>query len=80
LRQPKPLAVIGQHAKRGGPAAPKEKQAAGKGIGRQFFPAQLDERVDALTPIDGFDRHQDAHLRGDLQHGLLAEKSAEQMS
>src|ERR1019366_3067455 len=34
----------------------------------QFFLAQLRQRVDALSSIDRFDRHQDAHLGRDLDH------------
>src|SRR5450631_4697085 len=68
LRQPEPLAVIDQDADRGSTAAPKYKQASREGICLEFVLAQSGERVDALPAIDRFDRHQDAHLRCDLDH------------
>src|SRR5450631_2785126 len=68
LRQPEPLAVIDQDADRGSTAAPKYKQASRERICLKFVLAQPSERVDALPAIDRFDRHQDAHLRCDLDH------------
>src|ERR1035437_3738500 len=68
LRQPEPLAVIDQDTDRDPPTAPEYKQASREGICLKRVLAQPGERVDALPAIDRLDRHQDAHLRCDLDH------------
>src|SRR5271165_4246815 len=68
LRQPEPLPVIDQDADRRSPPAAKPKQTTRERIRLQFLLAQLGQRVDALSSIDRFDRHQDAHLRRNLDH------------
>jgi hypothetical protein len=68
LRQPESLSVIHQDADRCPSPAAKHKQAAGERIGLQFLLTQLCQRVDALSSVHGFDRHQNAHLGSDLDH------------
>src|SRR5271166_4477944 len=68
LRQPEPLPVIDQDADRRPSPAPEHKQTTRERIRLQFLLAQSGKRVDALSSIHGFDRHQDAHLRRNLDH------------
>src|SRR5271157_4518272 len=68
LRQPEALPVIHQNADRGSPPAAKHKQTTRERIRLLFLLAQSGQRVDALSSIHGFDRHQDAHLRRNLDH------------
>src|SRR5208283_6069721 len=70
LRQPEPLPVIDQDADRRPPPTAEDKQTTRERIGLQFLLAQLGERIDALSSIHGFDRHQNAHLGRDLDHSL----------
>ena len=51
-------------------ATAEHKQAAGKRIGLQFLLTQLRQRIDALASIDGLDRHQNPHLRRNLDQRL----------
>src|SRR5919109_624677 len=68
LRQPKSLAVIHQDADRRATSAAEYKQASRKRIGLEFLLAQPGQRVDAFPAIHCFNRHQDPHLRRDLNH------------
>ena len=63
---PEPLPVIRQDPDCSSAAAAEDKQTAGKRIGIQFLAAELSEGVDALSGVDGFNRHQYPQLRGDL--------------
>ena len=79
LCEPKSLTVISKRPDRRGPAAPKEKQAAGKGIGLELFPAQPNQPVDPFPSVNGVESDEDAHVRRDLQHSLVTQKRANQM-
>src|SRR5271157_5962001 len=70
LRQPEPLPVIHQNADRGSPSTTKQKQTTRERIGLELLLAQLGQRVDALASIHGLDRHQNPHLRSNLDHRL----------
>jgi hypothetical protein len=63
---PKPLPVVGEDSDCLAAAAAEDKQAAGKRIGIELLTAELRQRVDSLSSVDGFNRNQDAELRCDL--------------
>jgi hypothetical protein len=71
---PESLAVIGEDSDRFAAAAAEDEQAAGKRIGIKLLATELGERVDALPPVDGFDRNQDAQLRRDLNQDADSSK------
>src|SRR5450631_2604841 len=70
-RQPESLPVVDQHLDRGCPPAAEHKQATRERIGIELGAAQLGQRVDALAEVDGLYRHQNPHLRRDLQHAYV---------
>ena len=63
---PEPLAIVGEDSDRLAAAAAKDKQTAGKRIGIELLTAELRQRIDAFSAVDGFNRNQNAQLRGDL--------------
>src|SRR5450755_4712683 len=71
-RQPKSLPVIDQQLDRGCPPAAEHKQATRERIGIELGTAQFGQRVDTLAEVDGLYRHQNPHLRRDLQHAYDA--------
>jgi hypothetical protein len=75
---PKPLPVVREDSDRFAAAAAKDEQAAGKRIGVELLAAKLGEGVNALPCVDGFDRHQDAQLRRNLNQD--ADSSSSRLS
>src|SRR5271169_63150 len=75
LRQPISLAVIGEQTDRRPAAAPEHEYAPGKRIFLKLVLAKPGERIDSLSSVHRFDRHQYAHLRRDLNH-LSASRQA----
>jgi hypothetical protein len=63
---PESLTIVGENSDRLAAAAAKDKQTAGKRIGIEFFAAELRQRIDAFSAVNGFDRNQDAQLWRDL--------------
>jgi hypothetical protein len=55
-----------QNADRLRTPAAEDKKASGKRIGVEVLVAELRQRADAFSAIDGFDRPQNAELRRDL--------------
>jgi hypothetical protein len=74
LHQPESLAVIRKAFYGRFPAVAKNEQAAGKWIILQYRFADSGKSIDAVPEINRFHRHQDAHLRGDLDHRLHLQK------
>src|SRR6266511_968507 len=72
LRQPVSLAIIGEEADRGPAAAPKHEHTSGEGVFGELLLAQPRQRINALAAVHGFNRHQHAHLRGDLDHPWIS--------
>jgi hypothetical protein len=68
LRQPESLAIIRKTFNRRPPAVSKNKQAAGKRILLQYRFTNPGKPIDPVSEINRFHRHQDPHLRGDLDH------------
>src|SRR5206468_1932303 len=60
--------VVDKNANRRPAPAPKNKQAARERIRLELLSAPPCQRIDAFAAVHGFHRHQDAHLRGDLNH------------
>jgi hypothetical protein len=63
---PEPLAIVGKDSDRLAAAVAKDKQTAGKRVGVEFLAAELCQRINALSAVNGFNRNQNAQLRGDL--------------
>src|SRR6476659_3755931 len=70
-RQPESLTVVSQDADRLRTPAAEDKQASGKRIGVEFLAAELGQRVDSFSAVDGFDCHQNAELRRDLDQAAI---------
>src|SRR5271157_4162205 len=62
--------VVRQDANRCSASAAEHKQASRERVLLQLLLAQSGKRVDALAAIHGLDRHQNPHLRCDLNHGV----------
>src|SRR2546422_48329 len=60
--------IIDEYANRRAPPAAENEQPAGERIGFKLLLTQPRQRIDALAAIHRFQRHQDAHLRRDLDH------------
>jgi hypothetical protein len=75
LHQPESLAVVCKAFYGCFPAVSKNEQAAGKWISLQYRFADSGEPIDAISKIDGFHRHQDPHLRSNLNHCLLLQNA-----
>ena len=71
-RQPEALAIIGQNADGFRAPAAKQKQTTRERIGVELLAAKLCHRIDALSAVDGLDRHQNARLRGDLNQASIS--------
>jgi hypothetical protein len=74
MTKPIPLAVIDKYFDRCPPPVAKDEYRAGKGIGLQNAPANLAEPINAFAEVGRFGRDKYAHLRGELNHGHLAQK------
>jgi hypothetical protein len=70
LCQPESLAVVRKTFNRRAPAVSKNKQATGKRVLLQYGFANPGEPINAVSEINRFHRHQDPHLRGNLNHRL----------
>src|SRR5438128_12514693 len=70
--QPKSLTVVSQNTDRFRTPAAEDKQASGERIGVESLAAELRQRVDAFSAIDGFDCHQDAELWRDLDQTIIS--------
>ena len=70
LHEPEPLSIIRQTLYGGFPSIPENKQTAGKRILLQCRFADPCKSIDSIPKIDGFNRHQNPHLRRDLDQGL----------
>ncbi len=75
LRQPVPLAIIGEEADRGPAAASKHEHTSGEGIFGEFLLAQPRQRINALAAVHRLNRHQHAHLRRDLDHPWVSRQA-----
>jgi len=74
LHEPKALAVIGETLNRSSPAVSKNEQTARKWVSLQHLFTDPRQSIDAIPEIDRFNRHEDPHLRSDLDHGLHLQK------
>jgi hypothetical protein len=72
---PEPLAVVGEDSDRLAATAAEDEQTAGKRIGIELLTAELCQRIDTLSSVDGFNRNQDAELRRDLDQGADSSNS-----
>jgi hypothetical protein len=70
LSEPEAGAVVYQHADSIAAPIAEHKQASRERVVGQLLTAQLGKGIDTLASVDRFDGHQDAHLRGNLQHCL----------
>jgi len=68
VREPESLAVVTEDAQRRLASIPEHEQRAAERVGRKDLPTDAREAVDALPKILRVDRHQNPHLRGDLNH------------
>ena len=75
MTDPKPLAVIDQRLDRGAAAISEDINCARKWVGLQLLFAYPCKTVDAAAKINCFDRHQDAHLRCQLNHRAEDQKT-----
>lgn len=71
LAEPKTLGVIDEALQCAAAPSTEHEERAIERIGLEGLPAESGEAIDALTKIDGLDRQQDPHLRGDLDHGAV---------
>ena len=60
--------VVSEDANRRSAPAAEHEQASREGILPELLLAQPGQRVDPLSSIDGLGRHQNPHLRCDLNH------------
>src|ERR1700691_2859250 len=67
--------MVGKDSHPPAAAAAKDKQAAGERIGIEFLAAELRERVDTLSSVDGVYRNQNAQLRRDLDQDACSHSS-----
>src|ERR1700683_3930038 len=74
-RQPESLPVIEQFLNRGCSPAAEHEQVTRKWIDVQLLPAQLGQRVDTLAEVDRLHRHQNPHLRRDLNHPSVSRQA-----
>jgi hypothetical protein len=72
---PEPLTIVGEDSDRLAAAATEDEQAAGKRIGIELLAAELCQGIDTLSPVDGFNRNQDAKLRRDLDQDPASSNS-----
>src|SRR5208282_28277 len=79
-RQPESLPVIDQHLNRGCAPAAEHEQVTRKWIGIQLLPTQLGQRVNALAEIDRLHRHQNPHLRRDLNHPSVSRQTRSRLA
>lgn len=74
LTKPEALAVVDQYLHRLAPTIAENKYGAGHGVGMEFLAADPAQPVDAAAEIRRLDRHQNAHVGGELDHDItLAE-------
>jgi len=70
LHQPESLAIVCETFYGCPPAVSKNEQTAGKRITLQYRFADSGKPIDAISEINSFHRHQDPHLRSNLNHRL----------
>src|SRR5664279_4012592 len=75
LANPKSLAVVTQTLD--GVATPRTeyKERAAQRVAGEHLPTECRQAVDALAEVNGLDRHEDPHLRGDLDHRWWCRKA-----
>lgn len=74
LHKPKSLTVICKTLYGCSSAVSKNEQATGKWIALQRLFTDSGQSIYTVPEINSFNRHQDPHLRGDLDHRLLLQK------
>jgi hypothetical protein len=68
VANPKALAVVGQNFHRGAPPIAEHEEPATKWIDLKLRLADPRQAIDAGAKVDARHRHQNAHLRGELDH------------
>ena len=68
LAEPETLPVVGQKLDRVTSPRTEYKKRAAQWVAGQHLPAERGQAFDAFSKIDGFDRHENPHLRSDLNH------------
>src|SRR6202050_1914305 len=79
-RQPESLPVIEQFLNRGCSPAAEHEQVTRKWIGVQLLPAQLRQRIDAFAAVDRLHRHQNPHLRRDLNPPAVSRQARSRLA
>src|SRR5436305_4858858 len=68
LAETEPLPVVGQTLDGMATARAEYKKRPAKRLARQCLTAERGQAIDAFAEIHRLDRHQDPHVRGDLDH------------
>jgi len=66
--EPVSLAVVHEHLHRRAPPIAKGEDCSAEGILSQRLLAEVHQAVDPLAEVDRLNRHQQPHLRRELQH------------
>ena len=74
VTKPKTLAVVHECLERRPFAITEDEHSTGEGILLKCFLAEPRQAIDAAAKIGRLDRHQDLHLRCDLEHHWAPQK------